>query len=196
MKILPCGDSAVLLECADADEARIWAYTLGEHVSVTLGASTVLVKANRSETQRLITKLTEQGHVDPQGFAAQQHTISVSYDGPDLARVAELTGLSTANVIEAHTSTILTVGFSGFAPGFAYLVDGDPRLEVPRLEVPRPHVAAGSVALAGAFSGIYPRESAGGWLIIGHTREWLWDVDRERPARLQPGDTVKFQVSR
>lgn len=193
MRLLPCGDNAVMLDCADAAEARLWARRLEAHVPLTLGARTVLVQANRSETQRLMADLetAAESFVLP---AVRHHVISVQYDGPDLDRVAEHTGLEPEAVIAAHTATALTVGFSGFAPGFAYLVDGDQRLEVPRLEVPRPKVEAGSVALAGVFSGIYPRESAGGWLIIGHTSEWLWDLEREEPSRLRPGDTVAFEA--
>ena len=193
MRLLPCGDNAVMLDCADAAEARLWARRLEAHVSLTLGARTVLVQANRSETQRLMADL--ESTTEGAGLSeARHHVISVHYNGPDLERVAEHTGLEPEAVITAHTATSLTVGFSGFAPGFAYLVDGDQRLEVPRLEVPRPKVDAGSVALAGVFSGIYPRESAGGWLIIGHTDEWLWDLDRDEPSRLRPGDTVTFEA--
>ena len=113
--------------------------------------------------------------------------IDVVYDGPDLAEVASLTGLSTAQVIHAHTATVWRVGFCGFAPGFAYLVDGDPRLRVPRRSEPRTSVPAGSVALAGEFSAIYPRQSPGGWQLIGHTEAVLWDLDRPNPALLTPG---------
>ncbi len=194
MKVLPSGDKAVLVEFSEALEARIWAERLVEHLPVTLGATTVLVHAPRSAVQPLLTALSKSSNPHTPAHQGQAHTITVHYDGPDLHRVAGITGMSPDQVITAHTSCRLTVGFAGFAPGFAYLIDGDPRLQVPRLDVPRPHVAAGSVALAGAFSGIYPRESAGGWLIIGRTKEWLWDTERERPARLRPGDTVHFEA--
>lgn len=194
MRLLPSGDRAILIDCIDAGEARVWAALLSEHVPVTLGAQTVLVHTTRAEVQRLIAQF-EHGKAAPVVDAhTREHTLAVSYDGPDLEHVAEHTGLTTSEVVEAHTSAVLTVGFSGFAPGFAYLVNGDERLTVPRLAVPRATVAAGSVALAGAFSGIYPRESAGGWQIIGHTVEWLWDVSQDQPARLQPGDTVRFEA--
>ncbi|NLC98495.1 MAG: allophanate hydrolase subunit 1 [Actinomycetales bacterium] len=194
MRLLPSGDKAILVDCADAGEARVWAAFLGEHLPVTLGAQTVLVHANRAEVQRLVAELEQDKTATVVNTQSREHTLAVSYDGPDLNLVAKHTGLGASEIVEAHTSAILTVGFSGFAPGFAYLVDGDARLTVPRLAAPRPNVAAGSVALAGAFSGIYPRESAGGWLIIGHTREWLWDLSRDQPARLQPGDTVRFEA--
>lgn len=120
--------------------------------------------------------------------------IDVIYDGPDLDEVSRLTGLSTDQVVAAHTAIPWRVGFGGFAPGFAYLVGGDPRLEVPRRAEPRTKVPVGSVGLAGEFSGIYPRESPGGWQLIGRTGEVLWDLDRERPALLTPGMTVRFRA--
>ncbi|MBK5217693.1 MAG: carboxyltransferase domain-containing protein, partial [Propionibacteriales bacterium] len=83
----------------------------------------------------------------------------------------------------------------GFAPGFAYLAGGDQRLSVPRRSSPRTRIPAGAVGLAGEFSGIYPRESPGGWQIIGHTDVAVWDVDREPPALLLPGHTVRFVES-
>ncbi len=118
--------------------------------------------------------------------------IAVRYDGPDLEEVAHLTGLAPDEVVTAHTGTPWRVGFGGFAPGFAYLVGGDPRLVVARRGEPRTRVPAGSVGLAGEFSGIYPRESPGGWQLIGSTDVVLWDTDRHPPALLSPGTTVRF----
>jgi KipI family sensor histidine kinase inhibitor len=119
--------------------------------------------------------------------------IDVVYAGADLDEVAELTGLSRRDVIAAHTETPWRVGFAGFAPGFAYLVGGDERLNVPRRSEPRTKVPVGSVGLAGEFSGVYPRESPGGWQLIGRTDADLWDVDREQPALLTPGQWVQFR---
>jgi KipI family sensor histidine kinase inhibitor len=121
-------------------------------------------------------------------------TLEVVYDGDDLDAVAELTGLTPAEVISAHTSSVYRVGFAGFAPGFAYLVDGDPRLHVPRRSEPRTKVPAGSVGLAGEFCGVYPRETPGGWQLIGHTDAVLWDVHREDPALLVPGMWIQFRA--
>ncbi len=118
--------------------------------------------------------------------------IPVRYDGPDLDDVAAFTGLSRAEVVAAHTGRPWRVAFGGFAPGFAYLVGGDPRLRVPRRDRPRPSVPAGSVGLAGEFSGVYPRSSPGGWQLVGTTSAVLFDVDREPPALLGPGTTVRF----
>jgi KipI family sensor histidine kinase inhibitor len=106
--------------------------------------------------------------------------------------VARLTGLSVDEVIAAHFGTDWKVAFGGFAPGFAYLTRGDPRLEVPRRREPRTSVPAGSVALAGEFSAIYPRSSPGGWQLIGRTDAVVFDAGREPPALLQPGAVVRF----
>jgi KipI family sensor histidine kinase inhibitor len=105
-----------------------------------------------------------------------------------------LTGLDENAVVTAHTATPWTVGFGGFAPGFAYLTGGDPRLHVPRRVTPRAKVPAGSVGLAGDFSGVYPRSSPGGWQLIGHTEVELFDVERNPPALLQPGMRVRFEA--
>ena len=116
----------------------------------------------------------------------------MTYDGPDLAEVARLTGLGEDEIVAAHTGTLWRVAFGGFAPGFAYLVGGDPRLQVPRRDEPRTKVPAGAVGLAGEFSGIYPRESPGGWRLIGRTDVAMWDLDRDAPALLAAGSTVQF----
>ena len=111
-------------------------------------------------------------------------------------RLAENLASVLAQVVAAHTDTPWRVGFGGFAPGFAYLVGGDPRLNVPRRSEPRTKVPVGSVGLAGEFSGVYPRESPGGWQLIGHTDAVLWDVQRDNPALLTPGMWVQFRAVR
>jgi KipI family sensor histidine kinase inhibitor len=121
-------------------------------------------------------------------------TIDVVYDGEDLDEVAHLGGLSRDQVVAAHTAAPMRVGFGGFVPGFAYLVGGDERLHVPRRAEPRTRVPVGSVGLAGEFSGVYPRESPGGWQLIGRTDAVLWDVERDPPALLTPGLWVRFRA--
>jgi KipI family sensor histidine kinase inhibitor len=128
----------------------------------------------------------------PVAASGQVVEIPVRYDGPDLTDVAELTGLSVTEVIAAHTGTDWRVAFGGFAPGFAYLSWGDPRLAVPRRKEPRTAVPSGAVALAGEFSAIYPRSSPGGWQLIGRTDVVMFDIDRDSPALLQPGGVVRF----
>jgi KipI family sensor histidine kinase inhibitor len=112
--------------------------------------------------------------------------------GPDLPAVAAATGLTEAEVVRIHTAESYHVFMLGFMPGFPYLGPVDPAIQVPRLSTPRAKVPAGSIGLAGAQTGIYPRESPGGWQIVGRTAEWLFDASRDIPARLAPGDRVRF----
>ena len=190
MKLLPCGDRAVLIDCASLDEAQGWFATLHDEVEAVLGARTVLLRGEPSELRSLV------GRSEPRDITAEEPgdeiEIPVTYDGPDLADIAGHTGLSEDEVVAAHTGTPWTVAFGGFAPGFAYLVGGDERLAVPRRDTPRTSVPAGSVGLAGEFSGIYPRSSPGGWQLIGRTDAVMFDVDRDPPALLAPGARVRF----
>ncbi|KAE8370852.1 allophanate hydrolase subunit 2-domain-containing protein [Aspergillus caelatus] len=121
-----------------------------------------------------------------------QIEIPVRYDGVDLDNIAKLTGFSVEEVIRRHKESQFTVAFCGFAPGFSYLNGGDPALFVPRHQTPRTRIPAGSVALAGPFSGIYPQSTPGGWQIIGSTSVKMWDTNRSPSALLQPGYRVKF----
>jgi KipI family sensor histidine kinase inhibitor len=131
-------------------------------------------------------------HAHPTATRPHIVEIRVHYDGPDLDEVSKLTGLTPDEVVAAHTQTPWRVAFSGFSPGFAYLSGGDGRLQVPRRSEPRTSVPSGAVGLAGEFSAVYPRSSPGGWQLLGHTDEILWDVDRQPPALLQPGSVVRF----
>jgi len=123
--------------------------------------------------------------------------IPVVYDGPDLERVARLHGLTTREACDIHSAPIYKVYLLGFSPGFPYLGDLDPRLHTPRLPSPRPKVRAGSVAIGGEHTGIYSVDSPGGWNIIGHTSEKIFDPARKGSEGLdmfllKPGDRVKF----
>ncbi|MEN0128811.1 MAG: allophanate hydrolase subunit 1 [Brevundimonas sp.] len=118
--------------------------------------------------------------------------LPVTYDGPDLAAVAERTGLSVDEVVARHVGATYTVAFGGFMPGFAYLVGLDPVLRVPRLPRPRERVPAGSVAIADEFSAVYPAATPGGWNLIGTCATTMWDLERDPPAMLVPGATVRF----
>jgi KipI family sensor histidine kinase inhibitor len=119
-----------------------------------------------------------------------EHVIGVVYDGPDLAFVAERAGLTEREVIELHVSASYEVAMMGFAPGFAYLTGLDRRLVMPRREAPRPRVAAGSVAIGGPYTGVYPCASPGGWHLLGRTSMTLFDP--EIGALLALGDRVRF----
>ena len=118
--------------------------------------------------------------------------IPVRYDGPDLTDVAERTGLTVAEVIARHSSRTYRAYMSGFVPGFTYLGDLDPSLVLPRRAVPRVRVPAGSVAIAAAQTAVYPLETPGGWHLIGSTTSEMFDADRNPPALIHAGDTVRF----
>lgn len=124
--------------------------------------------------------------------AGRAWRIPVRYDGPDLAWVAERTGLSPADVVARHSAGEYTVFLLGFVPGFAYLGALDPSLALPRRPSPRRRVPAGSVAIAGAQTAVYPLETPGGWHLIGRTDLVLFDPERDPAALLAPGDTVRF----
>lgn len=112
------------------------------------------------------------------------------YDAPDLADVARAAGMSEEDVVRVHAAGTYTVETMGFAPGFAYLTGLDPRLHLPRRETPRTRVPAGSIAIAGGFTSVYPFDSPGGWHLIGRVvGVRMFD---ENGARLQLGDSVRF----
>lgn len=173
--------------------SQLW----GEVEEVVPGARTVLLVVTRPgiDLGALATLVREAaGAARDAGPTAvtEEVEVQVRYDGPDLQEVAELTGLAPQEVVAAHTGTPWRVGFGGFAPGFAYLVGGDPRLVVPRRSSPRTRVPAGAVALAGEFSAVYPRPTPGGWQLIGTTDARLFDIERAPPALLRPGMSVRF----
>lgn len=202
-RLLPYGDRALLLELEDTGAVPAWAAALRQQPADVVGAvvpggRTVLVvaadgvsvSALRSALERVEPSRMEQdGHDSPDEQVVE---IAVRYDGPDLAEVAELTGLSPGEVVTAHTGQIWRVAFGGFAPGFAYLLGDDERLRVPRRAESRTTVPAGAVGLADDYSGVYPRESPGGWQLIGTTDRAMWDLDRDPPNLLAPGSQVRF----
>lgn len=202
--VLDYGDQALLLQFDSTTDVLAWASALREAalpgvLDIVPASRTVLLKLDGPRCQSAVRRRLRSLRVDP-GMAAtaagqEPVVIDVVYDGADLAEVADRTGLTTAQVINAHTATAWQVGFGGFAPGFAYLIGGDPRLAVPRRPEPRPSVPAGAVGLAGEFTGIYPRRSPGGWQLIGHTDVALWDIDRPNPALLTPGMWVQFRAA-
>jgi KipI family sensor histidine kinase inhibitor len=122
----------------------------------------------------------------------REHRIPVRYDGIDLADVARRTGLSEGEVIERHAAITYTVYCLGFVPGFGYLGDLDVRLVLPRRDEPRRRVPAGSVAIAGTQTAVYPLETPGGWHLIGRTSMAMFDPSADPPARLSAGDRVRF----
>lgn len=193
------GDAGLLVELADLDtvlsmSAAISANPPAGVIDVVPAARTVLVRLDpvRTDVGAVARALRA---VEPTPFNARVGPlveIPVTYDGADLDEVGRLTGLGPAGVVDAHTAHPWTVAFCGFAPGFGYCTGGDPRLRVARRDEARTRVPAGSVALADAFTGVYPRESPGGWQLIGCTEAAIWDANRDPPASLRPGVRVQF----
>jgi len=199
------GDQALLLEFNSTSEVLAWTDTLRTAglpgvLDIVPASRTILIKlaAPRYQiptAQRLSKLHLLESEPSEAGAATQPDVIiDVVYDGVDLDKVAKLTGLAPDDVVAAHTGSLWRVAFGGFTPGFAYLVGGDERLQVPRRSEPRTRVPAGSVALAGEFGGVYPRETPGGWQLIGRTDATLWDIEREQPALLTPGMCVQFRA--
>ncbi|WP_028644580.1 5-oxoprolinase subunit B family protein [Nocardioides sp. URHA0020] len=194
MQLHAVGRSALLAEVADAVEAldlATWARSVGvDAVEVVPAARTVLFDGV-GDPAALTARLdgwTPSG-ARPTGDLVE---IPVVYDGPDLAFVAEVWGTDVAGVVARHGEVEYVAAFCGFAPGFSYLSGLPLELAVPRLGSPRPRVAPGSVGLAGAWCGVYPTASPGGWRLLGRTDANLWDPSRDRPALLPPGTRVVF----
>jgi KipI family sensor histidine kinase inhibitor len=199
IRFLRCGREAVLAEVADLSSAMALYAALRDAalpgvVDLVPAARTVLIRLDPSATspdavRSAVASLSVSGAaVSDAGVV----TIPVHYDGPDLSDVAEQVGVPAEEIVKMHTAGEWTVAFTGFAPGFGYLIGGDARLSVPRRASPRTRIPAGSVALAGEYSGVYPNESPGGWQLIGRTDTPMWDLDRDPPALLMPGVRVRF----
>ncbi|MFD6177002.1 carboxyltransferase domain-containing protein [Isoptericola sp. NPDC060282] len=208
MRVLPAGDDALLVEVDGLRQALALHATLRDDpvpgVGQTVpGARTLLVPFDpwRLPAVRLAALLRERAAAGAAGGSGTAGggrlvEIPVVYDGEDLADVARLLGWSEDEVVRRHTAAAWVVGFVGFAPGFAYLTGDDAGLVVPRRATPRTRVPAGSVALAGPYSGVYPRASPGGWQLVGRTDAVTWDPDRDPPTPWSPGDRVRFTAVR
>lgn len=201
--VRPVGDRACIVDLPDLDRvlgvaARLRELAIPGVVDIVPATCTVLVVCDGREAVHRVADAVSGFEPDVAAgeTVGREVTIDVVYDGDDLAAVGELTGLGAEGVVAAHTGTAWRAAFGGFAPGFAYLVGGDERLRVPRLDSPRTAVPAGSVAIAGEFSAVYPGESPGGWRLLGRTGERMWDESRDRPALVSPGDSVRFRAVR
>jgi allophanate hydrolase subunit 1 len=200
-RVRPAGDRAVLVEVADSDAAlRVGAVTrarLAGHVEdVVVGHCTVLItwpaggRMPAVDWDALVCSPAPATAPAPDDVA-----LPVRYDGPDLEEVAAIAGMTVEEVVARHTARTYRVGFIGFAPGFAYLLGGDPALAVARRARPRPRVPPGSVAIAGPYTTVYPTASPGGWRLIGTTDATLFDPRRDPPALFAPGATVRLCAS-
>lgn len=208
----PLGDSAVLVTVGNSIDRVVsgrvhaLAHTLREH---RIAGVTDLVPAYASvavhydplvvtydAVRAWLREATLTNLDDTRASAGAVVTIPVAYDGPDLPWVAEACGLSVAEVVARHSGVEYFVYMMGFAPGFAYLGDLDPTLNLPRRASPRPRVPRGSVAIAGAQTAVYPHDTPGGWHLIGTTDVAIFDPARDPPSLLRAGDRVRFEVAR
>jgi KipI family sensor histidine kinase inhibitor len=195
MRVLPSGDHAVLVELASLDEvlgyyAALSASPPAGVVDIVPAARTVLVTTN-GDLDDLTRFLRGVESTAGAHSAGELIEIPVIYDGEDLQDLAQLLDCEVAEVIKRHTSDEWTVAFCGFSPGFGYLT-GASDWDIPRRKSPRTKVPTGSVALAGEFSGVYPRESPGGWQLLGRTDLKIFDQDRDPAALFHPGRRVRF----
>ncbi|MFC8955573.1 allophanate hydrolase subunit 1 [Streptomyces sp. NPDC057101] len=199
-RVLRVGERALLVELAGGDEAEAFhAELLRRRAAGSLPAVREIVPAARTvlldgvtDPDRLAAELTGWEVAPLPARVGTAVEIPVRYDGPDLAEVAARWGVSVEAAVRIHTAAEFRVAFCGFAPGFGYLTGLGERYEVPRRATPRTAVPAGSVALAGPYTGVYPRSSPGGWQLIGTTDAVLWDTGREPAALLAPGTRVRF----
>jgi KipI family sensor histidine kinase inhibitor len=198
MRLLPCGSNALLVELDDLEEVLGYYAALAAEppagvVDIVPAARTVMVVTDPAHTDLANLERSLRNTVARRDRLAGGELIDIPvvYDGADLADVAALLGCDVAEVVRRHTADEWTVAFCGFAPGFGYLT-GQSDWNVPRRESPRTKVPAGSVALAGEFSGVYPRQSPGGWQLLGRTEVAVFDLNRDPAALLQPGRRVRF----
>ncbi|MCK1818169.1 5-oxoprolinase subunit PxpB [Streptomyces sp. XM83C] len=199
MRVLRVGDDALLVEVASGEEAQALHAELKRRRAEGLLRVTEIVPAARtvlldglSDPARLAAELTSAELPPAPPPSRQAVEIPVRYDGPDLAEVAAHWGVGEAEVPRIHAAAEFRVAFCGFAPGFGYLTGLPARYEVPRRATPRTAVPAGAVALAGPYTGVYPRSSPGGWQLIGTTDTVLFDHTRVPAALLTPGTRVRF----
>ncbi|MFI1420751.1 allophanate hydrolase subunit 1 [Streptomyces sp. NPDC020731] len=199
MRVLPVGEDALLVEVSSGDEAQaLHAELLRRRAEGSLPVGEIVPAARTvlldglSDPARLAAELTSRELSPVPPHARETVEIPVRYDGPDLADVAAHWGVRARDVARVHAGTEFRVAFCGFAPGFGYLTGLPARYDVPRRATPRTAVPAGSVALAGPYTGVYPRSSPGGWQLIGTTDLVLWDHARVPAALLSPGTRVRF----
>ncbi|MGY1812535.1 5-oxoprolinase subunit B family protein [Blastococcus sp. SYSU D00820] len=199
MRLLPCGDTALLVEVDDLAQVLGLAGTLREQppdgvLDVVPAARTVLLVVDPAVTDvGTVAAAVRELPIRPgAGTSGETVEIPVRYDGDDLDAVARHLRTDPAEVVRRHTAEEWTVAFCGFSPGFGYCTPAGGGWDLPRHDTPRTHVPAGAVALAGGFTGVYPRESPGGWQLLGSTDVAVFDLGRDPAALLRPGVRVRF----
>lgn len=199
MRVLPSGTAALLVELDDLDDV-LRLYSALEHdrpegvVDLVPAARTLLVVTDPAITSlpAVAQAIRRTPPREDRLSSGDLLEIPVTYDGEDLVEASRLLGCDEAELVRRHTADQWTVAFCGFVPGFGYLTSKAWQAEVPRRSSPRTKVPPGSVALAGEFSGVYPRESPGGWQLIGRTDLTMFDPSRDPAALLRPGTAVRF----
>ncbi len=199
MRLLPSGTTAVLVEVDHLKDvldlyAALREESLPGVVDLVPAASTLLIVTDPAVTslptiETAVRALPPGHHEQLEGEVVE---FPVVYDGEDLAEVASLLDCDVDEVVRRHTAQPWTVAFCGFAPGFGYMTSDSWGWDLPRRSSPRTKVPPGAVALAGPFCGVYPRESPGGWQLIGRTEVPVFDLSREPAALLRPGNRVQF----
>lgn len=209
-RIYPLGDSALVCEApppATLDcQRRIWAVAAAARcwphiVDVVPGMNNLTLMFDPlAAAATTLAPTLQAAWDDAQNVAESGREVELPVEyggafGPDLAALADHTGLSAAEVVRRHAAGHYVVFFLGFQPGFPYLGGLDEALHMPRRAAPRLEVPAGSVGIGGAQTGIYPAAAPGGWQLIGRTPLALFDPARTPPTLLQPGDRVRFVVA-
>lgn len=196
MRVIRVGRNALLVEVGSAAEAAVLysaARSSGIQAAEIVPAARTVLFDGVADPDGLAAEVAGWDlAAEPDGEPGAVVELPTRYDGPDLAVVAGLWGMDVDEVVATHSGLTYRVDFCGFAPGFPYCSGLPERLSVPRRADPRPAVPAGSVALAGTYTGVYPHASPGGWLLLGTTEVPVWDLQREEPALLAPGRQVRF----
>lgn len=194
----PVGERAVLVELPGNATVRKLVAVARDRIAgleeVVAGHETVLLvwepgRRPPGDLGQRLADVLSAARVDRAGDIVE---IPVTYDGPDLQAVADACRCTPDEVVRRHLAATYEVGFIGFAPGFAYLLGGDPALRPPRRDSPRERVPPRALALAGEYSAVYPAASPGGWNLIGTAHVTPFDLDRTPQALLQTGARVRF----
>jgi inhibitor of KinA len=213
LRIIEAGDAALVVELGDRIDVGLNARTVAladalsrepvagmRDVVPTFASVTVYFDPLATDVEALSARITALGAAASGAVVDASRAVvdvPVCYGGdlgPDLPDVARLAGVTEAEVIERHSAREYRVFMIGFVPGFAYLGVVDSAIAVPRRSEPRTRVPAGSVAIAGELTGIYPSETPGGWHVIGRTPFSPFALDRTPPCLLRAGDTVRFHA--
>lgn len=201
MRILPSGRRGLLLELDSLEEVLSHYRALQEadlpvEDLVPAGRTILVVTDGAPDLRALAARIRAIPPVVTGSGAGDLVQIPVRYDGADLAEAAHLAGSPAEELVGRHLAEEWTVAFCGFSPGFGYLTGTRFTWNLPRRSTPRTRVPAGALGLAGEFTGIYPRESPGGWQLIGTAAVEVFDADRDPPALLVPGARVRFVEAR